>query len=156
MDILNEDLLELLKSFDAFDVKYMIVGGFATNYYGFNRVTGDIDFWIKDSFENRKSIMESFESIGYGRFEELLSIPLIPGYCDIYISEGLYADLMNKILGFDSLDFDTCFQNANATSINGINVFFLNYKDLLHSKKNSIRLKDKLDFQELSRINAEE
>lgn len=156
MDILNQDLLKLLKTFETFKVNYMIVGGFATNFYGFNRVTGDIDFWVEDSLENRIRIRDSFDYIGYGHFDELLTIPLIPGYCDVYISEGLYADIMNKILGFESLDFNTCFRNAKKINLSGIEVVFLSYQDLIHSKKSSDRLKDKLDFEELSKIYEEE
>jgi len=38
-----QDFIELLA---AYDVRYVIVGGEAVIYYGFARVTGDIDFFL--------------------------------------------------------------------------------------------------------------
>jgi hypothetical protein len=33
-------------------VKYLLVGGYAVNHYGYHRFTEDIDFWIAVSDEN--------------------------------------------------------------------------------------------------------
>jgi hypothetical protein len=38
MDIYNEEFLRLVKCFEKHQVKYLIVGGFAVNHYGFKLV----------------------------------------------------------------------------------------------------------------------
>ncbi|MFC3563540.1 hypothetical protein [Pedobacter jamesrossensis] len=37
----NPEMLLLLETFEQFDLRYLIVGGFAVNRYGYNRTTGD-------------------------------------------------------------------------------------------------------------------
>jgi len=155
MDLLGEDFLTLLKAFEQNHLKYIIVGGFATNFHGHHRATGDIDFWIQDTIENRKNLIDSLDSIGYGRIEELMQAPLIAGYCEIMLDHGMYADFMNSILGFDELDFETCFERAEITKLEGTLIRFLQFNDLLRSKLNSERPKDMLDAIELKRIKDE-
>ena len=48
-------MLLLLQVFEKHKVDYMIVGGFAVNRYGYNRTTGDLDVYLKDTKENRKN-----------------------------------------------------------------------------------------------------
>ena len=55
MDIYDEGIVELWRSFEKNHLLYIMVGGFAVNLHGFNRTTGDLDIWIKDSPENRES-----------------------------------------------------------------------------------------------------
>jgi hypothetical protein len=53
MDIFDEDLIAIWRTFAKNNLKYIMVGGFAVNLHGFNRTTGHIDIWIKDDEENR-------------------------------------------------------------------------------------------------------
>ena len=153
MDIYNEDLLKFLKSLHDFQVKYMLVGGFATGLHGYVRNTGDIDFWIEGSFENRKKLVEALDFLEYGRFEELLTAPLIAGFCEIMLDNGMYADLMDRILGFEKEDFEECYKIAPIKDFEGISIRYLHYNHLIRSKENSHRLKDRLDVEELRKIN---
>jgi len=155
MDLLGDEFLKLLNAFEHNHLKYIIVGGFATNFHGHHRATGDIDFWIQDTNENRKRLIDSLDYIGYGRIEELMEAPLIAGYCEIMLDHGMYADFMNSILGFDKLDFESCFERAEITRIEGVSVRFLHFSDLLHSKSSSDRPKDIMDAIELKRIKDE-
>jgi hypothetical protein len=47
------DLMDsLIKLFEKNKVKYVIVGGFAVNFYGYDRMTQDIDLLVVPSKEN--------------------------------------------------------------------------------------------------------
>jgi hypothetical protein len=153
VDIFNSEFLNLVKSFHETEVRYIIVGGFSTNFHGYKRATGDIDFWIEDSTLNRKNLIKAFYKMGYGEIEELMRVPLLPGYCEVMLDSGIYADLMDSILGFTKDDFTKCFDAAVIAGIEGVPVRFLHYNHLLHSKENSERLKDRLDAEELRKIN---
>ncbi len=37
----------VLAALNANSVNYMLVGGFAVNFYGYNRSTSDLDIWVK-------------------------------------------------------------------------------------------------------------
>ena len=51
MDIADDELLDLWRAFEKNKLKYIMVGGFASILNGYNRLTSDIDIWIKDSKE---------------------------------------------------------------------------------------------------------
>jgi len=45
------------------NVRYIVVGGYAVNFHGYRRTTGDIDLWIKpDNGENKKAILKSLKN----------------------------------------------------------------------------------------------
>lgn len=56
MDVLDEVLLRFWSSLNNHDVKYIMVGGFATRFHGFNRSTDDLDIWLYDTLDNRKNL----------------------------------------------------------------------------------------------------
>lgn len=60
----SEEMLLLLKTFEANKVEYLIVGGFAVNRYGYKRTTGDIDFYLKDTKDNRAKLIEALAAMG--------------------------------------------------------------------------------------------
>lgn len=153
MDQLNQDFLDLMAAFSSENVQYLIVGGWAVNHFGYSRTTSDIDFWLKDDKTNRSNLIQAFKTLEYGDFKELLNIPFIPGFCEIYLDFGIYADLLSKIHGFQQSDFDNAFENRKTTNIRDIPIFYINYENLIASKSHSDRNKDKIDVEELEKIN---
>ena len=54
MDVFDADILSLWRCLQQNQVKYIMIGGFATNLHGYSRATKYIDIWIEDNLENRK------------------------------------------------------------------------------------------------------
>ena len=50
------DFKELLQSFHAHRVKYLIVGGYAVSFHAQPRVTKDLDLFIQASGENTRAV----------------------------------------------------------------------------------------------------
>lgn len=48
--ILTQDMKEFIALLEKYQVEYVIVGGFAVNYYGYIRTTQDIDMLIFPSY----------------------------------------------------------------------------------------------------------
>ena len=132
---MNEELLLLVKNFDAFKVKYLLVGGFAVNFYGYKRTNGDVDIYLKDSFENRKALIEALDEMKYGRFDMLLTVPIIAGYCEILMDIGMYADLMTDIPGLKQASFDKYYEAAAINLVNGIPIRYIHYNHLILNKQ---------------------
>lgn len=40
------DFREFLKSLNSMKIKYLLIDGYAVNYYGYRRTTNDLDVWI--------------------------------------------------------------------------------------------------------------
>lgn len=153
MDLYQDEFLKIINSFENNGVRYLIVGGFAINKYGYHRTTGDIDFYLKDSVENRKSLIKALEEAGYGKFDVLLTTQIIAGYCEIMMDNGMYADLMTEIPGLPKEEFDQQYEMALKEEINGIPVRFIHYNHLIQNKEATGRPKDLMDVQELQKIN---
>lgn len=149
----SEEMLLLLKTFEANKVEYLIVGGFAVNRYGYKRTTGDIDFYLKDTKDNRAKLIEALAAMGYGQFDMLMDAPIIAGYCEIMMDDGIYADLMTDIPGLNKNEFDTYYKMATVDNMDGFVIRFLHYNHLLQNKEATGRPKDILDLNELRKIN---
>ena len=149
----SAEMLQLLSVFQKHKVDYLIVGGFAVNRYGYNRATGDLDIYLRDTKENRKNLIEAIDEMGYGRYDVLIDTPIIAGYCEIMMDDGMYADLMTDIPGLDKENYDEYLSMATVDMVQGFEIKFLHYNHLLKNKKATNRIKDQFDVQELERIN---
>lgn len=152
----SAEMLLLLQIFEKHNVNYLIVGGFAVNRYGYNRTTGDLDIYLKDTVENRKNLIEAIDEMGYGRYDMLVDVPIIAGYCEVLMDDGMYADLMTNIPGLQQENYDEYLAMATVDKIKDFNVYFLHYNHLIENKKATNRIKDQLDVQELERINKKD
>ena len=153
MDLYNEEFLKLIKAFENQKVAYLIVGGFAVNKYGYRRHTGDLDIYLQDTVINRENLINALEEMSYGRFEELRNTPIIAGYCEILMDNGMYADLMTDMKGLQKENFQTYFEMATLDVINEIPIRFLHFNHLIENKRATGRNKDLLDIEELEKIN---
>src|SRR3546814_6886296 len=100
MDVLTEESLAFLKHLETYQVRFILVGGYAVNYYGHNRSTGDMDLWISSSEENKKSIANFMKNSGYSEEE-------VNSFLSINLEE-------HKLITFE---FGTGFQYEMLTSI---------------------------------------
>ncbi len=148
-----DQILNIWQFFYSNEVKYLVVGGFAVNIYGFNRNTGDLDILIEDSIENRKKIRKSFIDIGIGDFEAIENMQFLPGWTDFTLAFGMRLDLMTEIKGLENKSFDELLSVATIVKVGNIPVNFIDYHNLILAKKATNRLKDQLDIAELQKIN---
>jgi hypothetical protein len=69
MDILNPEFLLFLKCAQKNNLRYMLIGGYAVNYYGYNRNTDDMDIWLAPTNENKKTFIETLLCMKYSQEE---------------------------------------------------------------------------------------
>jgi predicted nucleotidyltransferase len=150
---MNSQIIEIWKYFSLNKVKYLTIGGFAVNIYGYGRNTGDIDIFIEDSTENRENLREALKQLGIGDFENIKTMQFIPGWTDITLNFNLRLDIMTSVKGLENYNFQELLEKAYVTEINGVPVYFLDYDNLIIAKKASNRPKDQLDIEELEKIN---
>ena len=149
---MNIDVLDIWKHLQLNEVKYLTIGGFAVNFYGYTRTTGDIDLLIEDSLENRKRLRKAFAEIGIGDFKEIETVDFVPGWSNFTLGYGMRLDVMTAIKGFDQKAFEELYRSSEVTIIKDIPIRFIDYKHLVESKKASNRLKDQLDIEEMEKV----
>lgn len=147
-----QEILNIWKVFNENNVRYLTIGGLAVNIYGYTRNTGDIDILIEDTIENRKNLRLAFASIGIGDFPQIETIQFVAGFTDFTISYDLRLDVMTSVKGLENENFENLFQNATIVILQEVPVYFLDYDNLIKTKRACNRLKDQLDIEELEKL----
>ena len=57
---LNQDFVEFIDALNKASVRYILVGGYAVIYHGYNRTTGDLDIWVEATKENYQCLKKAF------------------------------------------------------------------------------------------------
>jgi hypothetical protein len=151
MDIYEKAFIDLWNCLNKNNVRYIMVGGFATTLHGYQRFTEDVDMYIDDTVENRKKLRKAFKELGLGDFEPIERIQFVPGWVDFQLTNGVKMDIMTSLKGVE-LSFDECFQMAPIAEIEQVNVPFLHINHLIDNKRAVNRPKDQSDVLALEKI----
>lgn len=160
MDINNPFYLEILRTLNENDVKYILVGGLAVGYYGYARYTGDMDLWVQPTKDNMDRLYYCLSALGY------------PNETITYIKENrdlenptpirlkddeeiLKVDLMTNT--FQKLfTWEECYSMRKMFKIEDIEIPVIHINQLISIKENTNRLdnslKDLVDANELKKI----
>lgn len=152
MDIFDTEILKFWKSLQDFKVKYIMVGGYATNMHGYQRYTGDMDIWIEDTLENRENLRTAFREYGMGDFFMMTSLQIVPGWTNFNLNNGMKLDLLVDMKGLEGFRFEECLQMANIADIDGVKIPVLHINHLITNKKVVNRPKDQIDVIYLEKI----
>ncbi|MCJ7812709.1 hypothetical protein MUP95_05230, partial [bacterium] len=62
----SPDIQEFIRLLSKYTVEYVIVGGEAVIYYGYGRLTGDIDFFYPANRNNVKKLYQTLDAFWEG------------------------------------------------------------------------------------------
>lgn len=152
MDIFDEELLNFWRCLNKYDVKYIMVGGVATNLNGFQRTTDDIDVWIEDTLGNRENYRKAYKEYSGIDITMMNRLQIIPGWTNFSLNNGFKLDLMVSMKGLEEFSFNDCYKLSNKAVIDDVPVPILHINHLIKNKKAVNRSKDQLDVMELEKI----
>ncbi len=152
MDVLDNELIKLFKALNENNVSYIMVGGFATRFHGFNRSTDDLDMWLEDTLENRKNLKKAFVQFDYGDVDSFETMQFVPGFSSFNIGNGIELDILTEMRGLENIPFNECLSMASVANLEDVNVPFLHINHLIDNKKEVNRPKDQIDIIELEKI----
>ena len=152
MDVFDDEILSFWDHLEKEGVRYILIGGFATNFHGYSRATADMDLWIEDSPENRQRLRRAIKKHVSGEEERSEIRQMVAGWTELRLKNNFTLDLMTSVKGLENIPFDECYELAVIAKIEEIPIRFLHYNHLVQSKRASNRLKDQLDLEELARI----
>jgi hypothetical protein len=135
-----EDLKNICSRFNAADVKYILIGGLAINYYGLPRATQDIDFLVDPSCDNISRIREALLFLP-DKASKDLDINDVNQYMIVRIADEIIIDLIGKI---GDLDFASA--GTEAAYIDDVQIKIADLDTLIKTKQ-GFREKDKSDLQ---------
>ncbi|WP_462266053.1 hypothetical protein [Mucilaginibacter sp.] len=152
MDIFDEEILFFWKALQEQRVEYIMVGGFATNLHGYQRFTGDIDIWLKDTLLNRQCLRQAFINCQMGDYPMIEHMQFVPGWTEFHLNNGLSLDILTEMKGLENYTFDECRQMASVAAIDEGQIPFLHINQLIANKKVVNRPKDQLDVIALEQL----
>ncbi len=131
----------------------MIIGGYAVNYYGFNRNTNDLDIWIAPTNENKLAFIQTLLCMNYSEnevaplYDEDFTQPFVST-----IGGGESAIDFLTVVDF-SLSYDDAENKKNVYEMMpGIFINLTPYDFLINMKLKSRRDKDLWDIARLDEL----
>lgn len=153
MEKWKKNIDEFITLSDKHKVQMLMVGGTAVQFYGYNRNSFDIDFWINPTAENFDRLILVFKDMDYDikdfpkavrEQKQNISIKFAPLDLDLELITNFSVNR----------SFDEAYKNAQILESTNAKVKsrVLSLDDLIISKIKSGRSKDLLDIQELRKI----
>ena len=147
-------IIKFIKVANKNRVKMILVGGGAVNFHGFQRHSADLHFWIEVTEQNLERLLLAIQELGY--HIENFPDAVKEGQQNISIKISPVFDL-ELITNFNpNKTFDEAYENAVLVEKENLSYLVLGFYDLINSKINSDRVKDKLDVEELQRIHLKQ
>jgi hypothetical protein len=152
VDVFDEEILNFWKALHDHNVQYIMIGGYAINLHGYQRFTGDLDIWIKDTLENRKQLRMAFISCDMGDYPMIEHMQFVTGWTEFHLNNNLSLDILTEMKGLEEYTFDECLQMASVAEIENVSIPFLHINQLIANKKTVNRPKDQIDVLALEQI----
>lgn len=148
-NIFNEDFREFLTSLNKYDVRYILVGGFAVILHGYSRTTGDMDIWVERSETNYAKLKNAFIDFGMPVFDMTKDNFLYHPIWDVFTFgvPPVAIDIMVKVKG---LDFNENYDSSILFEDDELKIRTLHKSQLIAAKKESNRPKDIDDIENLT------
>ena len=118
---LPEDFKEFIALLNEYQVKYLIVGGYAVGFHSRPRFTNDIDIWIDNSKENAEKLLRVLDDFGFGGLDIGLTDLTSTDQVIQLGNAPLRIDIMTGVSG---LKFYEAYENHVKGRYFGINTYF--------------------------------
>lgn len=145
---MNSEFSELLRTFNAAGVKYLIVGGHAVMVYTEPRFTKDLDVWIEASEENAAKIFAALAAFG---------APLAGLSPSDFSIEGTFYQMgvpplrVDILMSIDGVAFADAWPRRHEGKLGSEPAWYIGRDDLLINKRACGRYIDLHDAELLSK-----
>ncbi|MFZ0664007.1 MAG: nucleotidyltransferase [Acidobacteriaceae bacterium] len=143
------DFKELLQSFNAHNVKYLIVGGYAVSFHAQPRATKDLDVFIKSDPTNAMATYAALVAFGMPLDQVTADDLADPRKFIRFGREPIAVDVLP---GIDGVTFDDAWTrrvDGLVDAESGLRAFFISRADLIASKLAAGRMRDLADVEEI-------
>ena len=155
---LTHNILGICKTLNKFSVEYLIVGGTAVALHGYYRHSmndageiaekPDLDFWYNSTYDNYFKLLNALEDMGQDvkKFKDEQTPDPKRSFFR-YEFENFTLDLLPELK--KPLKFRSAFDKRELVTVDGTEISFLSYEDLIADKKANARQKDISDIENL-------
>jgi hypothetical protein len=145
-DVDREEIMRVLRAFQAAGVEYVLIGAAAMGFHGLVRATQDLDLFIRATAENVERLRSALRAVYQSdpHISEISAADLLGDYPAIryYPPTGdIYFDVLTR-LG-EAASFETI--EAEIKEVDGTQVRVATPSALYNLKKGTVRLQDRAD-----------
>lgn len=153
MNIFNDFHTAVIEKLINHEVEFMLVGGVAVNFYGYDRMTGDLDLWIDGDAKNKVKLLDAFEAMDFDESginflrNSDFDVPFV-------FSIGEEPEKIDFLTQVGHLVFSECYSDRKNHTWEKLVIPFISLKDLIITKMLTGRLQDRADVEELQKIHG--
>ena len=148
----NPHFKELLQCLNEFEVRYLIVGGYAIMKYTEPRFTKDLDIWVENSVGNSDRVFEALKRFGAPIESDKITAETFTGDRLTY-QIGIAPVRIDILTGITGVDFKDAWQDRVEGSVFGVSVHFISLAQLIANKEATARSSD---LEQLRQIRTKE
>ena len=142
---LPPDFSEFLKLLAIHEARFLLVGGYAVNAFGYSRNTGDIDIWIASGDDNERRVIAAVRAFGFAATPDS-----ILGESNAMLRMGVPPLRIEVLKSISGVDFENCWAGRVRFESGDLTIPMISLDDLKANKLAAGRPKDLLDVAELS------
>jgi hypothetical protein len=145
---INSDFRDLLRSFNAAGVRYLIVGGYAVMVHTEPRYTKDLDIWIDPVEDNARRMIAGLKEFGAPTSDVQPSDFTAP---DVFFQIGIEPIRIDILTSVTGLDFHGAWQRRVTFDFGGEPSPVLCRQDILAAKIAAGRSRDLKDAERIKK-----
>lgn len=146
---MHADWIELVTLFEEKKVRFLVIGGMAVNFHGYERVTKDLDLWVARDSRNARAVYSSLKKWGAG----LTGITAKDFEEDNFFVFGREPWRIDILICPPGLEFEDAWPNRIEHRYEGGAIFyFVSPQDLVALKQASGRPIDRMDARAVRRL----
>ena len=149
-----DDFKERLSVFNAHNVKYLVVGGYAVSFHAQPRATKDLDVFILADPANAKAVYAALSEFGAPLADIQIDDLANPRK---FIRFGQPPVAIDILPGIDGVNFKEAWERRVEGVIDresGLKAFFISRQDLIAAKLAAGRIRDLADVEEIREAEA--
>lgn len=147
---LEKDFIDFIKLCNQYEVKYLVIGGYAVSVHGYPRSTKDMDVCIEISESNAAKMVNVINDFGFSSLHLTKEDFMHENYITQLGYEPVRIDILNDLSG---IDFETAWKNKKVVNMLDVPVNFIGYNELMKVKENAGRPQDLADIDKLKKRN---
>jgi hypothetical protein len=143
---MNQDFVDLLRSFIAHDVRFLVVGAYALAVHGRPRATGDFDVWVDATPDNAPRVIGALGAFGAPMHDLTVADFAKPG---IVYQMGLPPGRIDVLTELTGLTFIEAWPGRVEQPLDELHVPVIGREAFIRNKKATGRARDLGDIEDL-------
>ncbi|MBM3920455.1 MAG: hypothetical protein FJ347_04420 [Sphingomonadales bacterium] len=148
MNIFQDEHIEVLALLLEDNVEFLVVGGFAVNFYGYRRTTGDVDLWLKPDNQNKLKLIEAFNKLEIEE-TDILYLKSLNFESHLAFHIGEEPSRIDFLTHINGVEWSKAWEAKTAVKIEKLDIPFIHKNHLIESKIMTGRAQDIADIEGL-------